>query len=129
MFKVGDVVRFYSPTASKEKFHLCLGHGESGPLFAFLHLNSGSGYRGDCVLEDGQILGLPKSPTDKTVVSFSVIVKMGEQRLQKFAAVKTGAIDANVAGELAAFAKNVPTLTRDERAFVVAAFESLFGPL
>ncbi len=126
MFEVGDVVRFFSPTAGKEKFHLCLGQGVDGPLFAFLHLNSGTGYRGDCVLDDGQIAGLPKSPTSKTVVSFSVIVKMGEQRLQKFGATKTGVLDGHIAGELTAFAKVVPTLTKAEKAFVVAAFESLF---
>jgi hypothetical protein len=126
MFKAGDVVRFHSPTAGKEKFHLCLGHGEEGPLFAFLFLNSGSGYRGDYVLEDGQIPGLPKSPTGETVVSFSMIVRMGEERLEKFAATKTGEIDAHIAGELAAFAKTTSALTRSEQAFVVSALEALF---
>lgn len=127
MFDVGDVVRFHSPTASKEKFHLCLGRTDDGPLLAFLFLNSSPGYRGDCVLEDGQIPGLPKSPTNKTVVSFSLITRMGPERLKKFGATKTGVIDAHIAGELAAFAKAVPTLNRLEKAFVVAALESLFA--
>ncbi|TYB83925.1 hypothetical protein [Oceaniovalibus sp. ACAM 378] len=127
MFKTGDVVRFFSPTAGKEKFHLCLGHGDSGPLFAFLYLNSGSGYRGDCVLEDGQIPGLPKSPTGESVVSFSLIIRMGEDRLKKFGAEKTGEVDAHLAGELAAFAESTAVLTRAEKAFVVGALRSLFS--
>lgn len=126
MFEAGDVVRFYSPTAGKEKFHLCLGCKDGDPVFAFLHLNSKSGYRGDYVLEDGQIRGLPRSPTDQTVVSFSVIVRMGEPRLKKFAATKTGEIDSHLAGDLAAFAKTVGALTAAERAFVVGALEKLF---
>ncbi len=126
MFEVGDIVRFFSPTASKEKFHICLGHDMQGPVFAFLHLNSKSGYSGEYILADGEITGLPKSPTGDTVVSFSMLVRMGDDRLVKFAAKKTGRLDAHIAGELAAFAKTVTTLTASERRFVVTALESLF---
>lgn len=127
MFEAGDVVRFHSPTAGKEKFHLCLGTIGGDPVFAFLHLNSGSGYRGDCALDDGQVPGLPRSPTGQTVVSFSVVVRMGEDRLKKFGATKTGAIDAHLAGELAAFAKTTSVLSRPDKALVVSALEALFS--
>lgn len=127
MFNIGDVVRFFSPIASKEKYHLCLGNAEQFPHFVFLHINSSSGFRGDCILEDGQIPGLPKSPTGKTVVSFSLVVTMGADRLVKFGAKKTGEIDAHLAGELSAFAKITPVLTPAERAFVVSALESFFA--
>lgn len=126
MFDVGDVVRFFSPTAGKEKFHLCLGESEIGALFAFLHLNSSSGFRGDCILADGEVPGLPKSPTGSTVVSFSMIVRIGTERLTKFSAVKTGKIDPHLAGELAAFALTTPVLNRGDRDFVVAALESMY---
>lgn len=126
MFSVGDVVRFHSPTAGKEKFHLCLGRTDQGHLFVFLHLNSKSGFRGDYVLEDGQIPGLPKSPTGQTIVSFSAIVRMGGDRLLKFGAVKTGEIDGRLAGELAAYAKTVRVLTGVERALVAQSLESMF---
>ena len=52
---------------------------------------------------------------------------MGEGRLVKFGAKKTGEIDANLAGELSAFAKSTPVLTYLERALVVMALESLFA--
>lgn len=126
MYEAGDVIRFYSTIAGKEKFHLCLGRTENETIFAFLFLNSGSGYKGDCVLDDGQVPGLPKSPTGKSVVSFSQIIRVKEQKLGVLRATKTGAIDAQLAGELAAFAKGVRSLTRQEQAFVVSALESLF---
>ena len=127
MFEPGDVVRFHSPTAGKVKFHLCLGMDKQGPLFAFLHLNSKSGFKADYILDDGLIPGLPQSATGQTVVSFSVIVRMGEARLTKFGATKTGEIDGHLAGELAAFAKTVASLNAAERALVVHALETLFG--
>lgn len=126
MYEAGDVIRFHSTIAGKEKFHLCLGRTENETIFAFLFLNSGSGFKGDCVLDDGQIPGLPKSPTGKSVVSFSMIVRVRDEKLPVFGATKTGAIDAHLAGELAAFAKGVRSLTRQEQAFVVSALESLF---
>lgn len=127
MFEVGDVVRFFSPTASKEKFHLCLGQSEQGPVFVFLHLNSRSGFKGDCILDDGAIPGLPKSPTGETVVSFSNLVRMNEERLLKFGATKTGRIESEVAGELVPFAKTVASLNRNEQSLVIAALERLIS--
>lgn len=126
MYEIGDVVRFYSTTAAKEKFHLCLGRTEHETIFAFLFLNSVSGYKGDCILDDGQIPGLPKSPTGKSVVSFSLIIRVREDKLPILGATKTGAIDAQLAGELAAFAKEVKSLTRQEKVFVISSLESLF---
>lgn len=126
MYEAGDVVRFHSAVAGKEKYHLCLGRTEHETVFAFLFLNSGSGYKGDCVLDDGEIPGLPRSPTGKSVVSFSMLVRIREDKFPIFGATKTGAIDAHLAGELAAFAKEVRSLTRREQRFVVSALESLF---
>lgn len=126
MFEAGDVVRFHSTLAGKEKFHLCLGQTENETVFAFLFLNSRPGYKGDCVLDDGEIAGLPKSPTGKSVVSFSQIIRVKEDKFSVLGATKTGEIDAHLAGELAAFAKVVKSLTRQERALVVSALESLF---
>ena len=127
MFEVGDVVRFHSPTASKEKFHLCLGLEKGRPVFVFLFLNSTSGFKGEYILEDGVIPGLPKSPTGQTVESFTNLTRMGHDRLGIFGAAKTGEIDGHLAGELVAFARDLKVLTRSDRTFVVAALESLYS--
>ncbi len=80
MFEAGDVVRFFSPTAGKTKYHLCLCVNQSGKN-CFLFLNSRTGYRGDYVLDDGAVPGLPRSQTGNTVVSFSQVIKMDEREL------------------------------------------------
>lgn len=126
MYEVGDVIRFHSTIAGKEKFHLCLGQTDNETIFAFLFLNSGFGFKGDCILDDGKIPGLLKSSTGKSVVSFSMIVRVKEDRLPVLGATKTGTIDAHLASELAAFAKGVGSLTAKERRFVTTALESLF---
>lgn len=125
MFEAGDVVWFNSPTAGKGKFHLCLGNDANGPLFAFLHINTNSGFRGDLILQDGQIPGLPQSKSGQSVVSFSTIVRMGEERLALFGAVKRGQIDGQLAGDLRAFASGTPVLNKEEKLLVVTALSTL----
>jgi hypothetical protein len=127
MFDVGDVVRFHSPTAGKENYHLCLGLDNSTPLFVFLFLNSKAGFKGEYILEDGVIPGLPKSPTDQTVVSFSNLTRIGEERLNKFGAIKTGKIDGHLAGELVTFVRELKVLTRSDRNLVMSALESMYS--
>lgn len=126
MFEVGDVVHFDSPTASKGKFHLCLGHDEhGGPRFAFLFVNSDANFQGNCILEDGDIPGLPASRTCQSVVSFTNITRLGEEKLKLFHARSVGKISPDVAGVLIAFAKETKVLTRPEKRHVVAALETL----
>ncbi|SDY18333.1 hypothetical protein [Citreimonas salinaria] len=127
MFEVGDVVRFHSSTVGKPKYHLCVGYDEhGGPRLAFLFVNSETGYRGDCVFEDGEIPGLPESRTSESIVSFTNITRIGEDKLKLFKAEKVGKISGDVAGVLAAFARDTKVLTAPEKRFVVAALESLF---
>lgn len=123
MFQPGDVIRFYSPSASKEKFHLCVCAATDTTACCFLFLNSGSGYRGDYVLEDGSIPGLPKSPTGETVVSFSMLIRMSNENLERFKAEKTGDLDAHIAGELLPFARKAQTLNNKDRSIVISGLE------
>lgn len=126
MFEVGDVVLFHSPTVGKLKYHLCLGHDENGgPRFAFLFINSEDGFRGDCVLDDGEIPGLPTSRTQQSVVSFTNITRIGEEKLQLFQAEKVGKISGDVAGVLINFARETKVLRKAEKDFVTAALTSL----
>ena len=122
MFNPGDVVRFHSPTAGKEKFHLCLCVSTTNGKYYFLHLNSGSGFAGDCVFDDGTIPGLPISPTGKTVVSFSQVVRMSPEKLNLFGAIKKGEINRAVAEKLASFSKECRALTDIDKPIVVEAF-------
>lgn len=126
MFEAGDVVWFNSPIAGKGKYHVCLGKDSKGIRFAFLHVNSDAGYQSDLILQDGQIPGLPVSRTGQSVVSFSLVVRMGEEKLKLFKAKKVSQIDGSVAGELVAFARATPVLNAEEKRLVEAALSSLF---
>lgn len=126
MFEVGDVVHFHSPTVGKAKYHICLGPDENGgPRFAFLFVNSEGGFRGDCVLDDGDVPGLPISRTQQTVVSFSNISRIGEKQLALFEATKVGEISGNVAGVLLSFVKDTKILTSKEKKCFIDALGSL----
>jgi hypothetical protein len=128
MFEVGDVVHFRSPAVGKFKYHLCLGHDEhGGPRFAFLFINSESDYKGECVLEDGDIPGLPTSRTDQSVVSFTNIPRIGLKALEAYDAEVVGRITGDVAGVLLGYAKTTKALTKPEPNLVVAALNSLIG--
>jgi hypothetical protein len=126
MFDVGDVVAFHSPTVGKRKYHICLGQEDGITKFAFLFVNSETGFKGDCVLEDGEIPGLPISRTDQSVVSFTNITRMGADRLNLFEAESVGRISGDVAGILATFARETKVLNRREKSFVVSSLETLF---
>ena len=123
MFSLGNIVRFQSPQAGKEKFHLCVRCASDGLAGCFLFLNSGSGYKGSLILDDGEIDGLPNSPTGNTVVSFSQSVRMREDQLTLFSATKTGEISASTAGVLLAHARTVPTLSLGDRKIVIEGLE------
>lgn len=126
MFEVGDVVHFRSPTVGKSKYHLCLGHDEhGGPRFAFLFINSEGGFRGDCILEDGEIPGMPVSRSQNSVVSFTNLTRIGPERLVLFEATKVGRISEHVAGVLIAFAKETKALPHAEKKHIITALETL----
>lgn len=125
MFSPGDVVRFFSPIAGKEKFHLCICVTSDGVQNYFLYLNSEGGYKGDYILADGDIPGLPVSRTGQTVVSFTQLIRLDQARLSTFQATKTGEIDHSLFGELIGFAKTTKALSDIDRKLVLAALEGL----
>ncbi|MEL6647863.1 MAG: hypothetical protein AAFY35_03800 [Pseudomonadota bacterium] len=125
MFEPGDVVRFHSANAGKEKFHLCLGENSGNLIYLFLNINSKTGFAGDCVLEDGRIPGLPKSKTGSSVVSFSMVIRRSSEKLKLLGAVKTGKIDKELVGELLAFANSTRALADIDKPLVVEALDAM----
>lgn len=123
MFSPGDVVKAFSPQASKKKFHLCVCAGSPESAHSFLFLNSETNYAGDCVFADGDIDGLPESRTGDTVVCFERVVRFNEAQLGLFRAEKVSEISADVAGVLLSHARTVQTLSGRDRRIVVAGLE------
>ena len=126
VFAVGDIVHADSALADHPKYHICvLECGDDGSAACFLFLNSETGWRGDCVLNCAEIPCIPASRTGLSVVSFSQIVRMNARQLQLFRAKKIGRLDPKVARKLEAFAKTVPTLTKQERKIILEALSKI----
>ncbi len=125
MFSPGDVVEMFSPVAGKKKYHLCLCISEGTGVHNFLFLNSNSGFKGDYILDDGIVPGLPESPTGETIVSFSQVVRMNLNRLTMYKAKRLNCISADLAGELLHFARTTPALSDIDKKLVVRALELL----
>lgn len=115
MFKVGDVIEMFAPTASKKKYHLCVCGVSDKGVQKFLFINSGTGYEADLCLSDGAISGLPTSPTGATIISCSLLLRYTEEQLKKFKASKIGSIDAKVASQLSEFIVSSRALVKVER--------------
>ena len=78
----------------------------------FLFINSKSRrFQGDCVFEDGEITGLPKSSTGKSIVSFSTIIKYRRDQIKLFKATKISRIPLKVAADLLSHAEKTDVLT------------------
>jgi hypothetical protein len=125
VFALGDIIKFLSPTAGKEKYHLCVQVGIEGAASQFLFLNSDPTFAHTFVVECARVPCLPVSQTGKTAFSLAMIPRLNDRQLGVFRAEKMGDIDRDLAAELCEFAKTVPTLTRSERALVVAALKTI----
>lgn len=125
IFSPGDIVRFYNPQAGKDKYHLCVIAHTDDNAAGFLFINSKPGWEGDFVVKDGEISGLPESPTGQSVVSCSQIIRMTEKRLQIFKAEKVSDFSPALARKLATHIKETPTLTDKEKKAVQAGLSKI----
>lgn len=121
MFNVGDVVEIFAPTAGKKKYHLCVCCANDAGVVQFFFINSGDGYEADFVLADGQIGDLPESPTGKSVISCSIIVRYTPNQMTLYKAKKIGTIEAGIASDLADFISTSRALPKKDRAGIATA--------
>jgi len=118
--RVGDIILCDAPTVDHKKYHICvLECGEDGSAACFLFINSKQGWPGDCVFSNKDFPCLPPSKTGQSIVSLSYIIRYNKRQLRLFRAQKVGRLEKDIARKLAAFAKNVPTLTEKERRIVL----------
>lgn len=115
MPNVGDIVEFYSPIAAKRKYHLCLCVGEVDGIYKFLMINSKSGFKSDVVFRDGEIPGLPSSPTGESVISLSQIARIKVDKLKIWQPKVIGKIPNKVISGLQDEVATMPSLTKVEK--------------
>lgn len=115
MFAIGEIAQVYSPIAGKKKFHLCVCCANEHGVERFLFINSGAGYEGDFILDDTEIKCLPDSPTGKSVVSCSLVVRYSSEQLKKYNAKKLGDLDFEILAKLALFFNKTTVLSKEDR--------------
>jgi hypothetical protein len=121
----GDIVRFYSNIAGKEKFHICIQGPSKNYAATFLFVNSRAGFKADLVFRDGEIPGLPVSSTGKTIISCSILLRIPVRQLEQHNIKVTGKLPSAVARKLANFIKTVPTLSDSDKEIIVDALAEL----
>ncbi|MEE9453650.1 MAG: hypothetical protein V3V13_04625 [Paracoccaceae bacterium] len=129
MFKAGDIVHFHSKIAAKGKYHLCISTGCLDGVHAFLFINSEHKYEGDCVFDDGVILGLAKSRTGSTVVGFSQIVRVKVKKMALWKPAVRGTASKAVIQKLLEHANKVQSLNRKDRKKVIDALSDIIMAL
>lgn len=122
----GDIVAYDNPQAGKLKYHLCLSPCEGEIAACFLFINSGNRiYRDERVFDDGVFEGLPKSPTGKTVVSMTTIVRANQSQLNLFRARVICVCPQDVAKTLRTFSDTVRSLTKSDLLLVKRALAAI----
>lgn len=127
MFDVGDIVQIYAPTAGKDKYHLCVCCANEDGVEKFLFINSGGGYDADFVMKDGEIDGLPESPTGDSVISCSMVVRHNQQQLKLYKAKKLAVIKTATAKKLISFISQSNALPSKQREEIESSLTKLVG--
>jgi hypothetical protein len=124
-FAPGDIVQMYAPTVGYPKYHLCLGKNDAGTC-CFVFLNSEDrGYAADIAFDCARFPMIPKSATNRSVVSISVIIPINDHQLTLYKAKKLGELPKDVAAEVRTFASTVKALSRPDKAFLIQCLEGL----
>jgi len=106
---------------------LCIKLADEEGVAQFLYLNSDAHYE-DCYAVDcARVPCISRSRTGLTAFGFGMIPRYDERRLQLFRAEKVGELSGDVAAELRPFAERVETLTRRDRATVLAALDCIIN--
>jgi hypothetical protein len=116
MFSPGDVVRFFSDTAGKRKFHLCIS-----VIGDYLFINSPKRrtYPSDFVIPCTDIPCIPPTDSGYSIISCSLLISMSDWRLKKLQAQKLGTIDVRILKKLIAFVENSPVLSPGEKNSII----------
>lgn len=119
MFTVGDVIRFYSDEAEKQKYHLCISFENH---FLFLNSPKKQVYPGDFVVPCTDIPCLPATESGNSIISCTLIMRKSEAELSTLKAQKIGSVSMELITRLGRFVRASPVLSDDEKdAFCEAA--------
>lgn len=112
MFALGDVIRFYSIEAGKNKYHLCIsldGH------YIFLNSPKQRIYPGDLIVPCKEFPFLPPTPSGDSVISCTIVMKKSNADLAEHGARKLGSVSIDLLRRVVRFVESSPVLTDEEK--------------
>ena len=111
-FVAGDVIDFYSSVAVKHKFHLCLGFGGT---FLFINTPKPKQFLGDLIVDCAEIPCLRPTPSGKSVISCSMVIRMTRAELAHCKAKKLGVVSPQLLRRLLKFVEASPVLSPEDK--------------
>lgn len=112
MFCTGDIVAFESNDANKRKYHLCIS---IDGYYIFLNSPKPASYPGDFIVSCTDLPGVPPTPSGKSIISCTLVMKKSDAELVKCKAKKLGSVKPSLLADLAIFVRTSPVLTEEER--------------
>lgn len=117
MFSPGDVIGFWSDTAKKHKYHLCI-HQDG--FFLFVNSPKQKAFPGDFNVPCDEIACLPTTPEGYSIVSCTHVVKQTDAELNRLKAKKYGRVESKVLIRLIAFVEKTPALSDEEKDTIIS---------
>lgn len=121
---VGEVWKFNSHVASKQKYHLCLS---IDGYFIFLNSPKSKSYLGDFEIDCAEITGLKPTPEGKSIASCSLVMTFSKSEIAKMNGQRIGSVSNKVLKELLIFVENLTTIEEETRDKIVDALGEYVG--
>lgn len=112
MFSIGDVIRFHSSQAGKEKFHTCISLEHH---FIFLNSPKKRIYPGDLVVSCSDIPFITATESGQSIICCSLVMKKDHAELTRLGAKKIGSIPTSLLARISQFVRSSPVLSEDEK--------------
>lgn len=118
MFALGDVIRFYSAAACKQKYHLCIGLNGH-----YLLINSPNkvSYPGDFVVPCSDFPFLAPTPEGVSVVCCTLVMNISDAELAKLGLVKKGSVSIDLLKRLIKFVQASPVMSEEDKESILDA--------
>jgi len=117
----------HAPSASKEKYHLCVCFGDAVDVQQFLFINSNGGFDGDLVLANGDFQCIPPNDTGLSVVSCSIVIRLKVATMKLYGATKQGQISVGVAAKIREHIVGCRSMTQKDRVRIIGALDSFIA--
>lgn len=116
MFRVGEVVGFYSDTAGKRKYHLCVSIDDH---FIFLNSPKPASFVGDFEIDCCDITGLTPTPSGKSIASCNTVIKMTTAELLSYNATVVGVVANCILKDLLIFVESLTTIEEETKNAII----------